>query len=88
MELEFWKPYPIDTIPDEYKKAEHNRGPRVMLHIPATKYRAGKWTFGNWDHDKYAKRPRPYWSLEFFYSITDSRANQPDMWMPIPEENK
>lgn len=88
MKFKFGTPYPIDTIPDTYKVAEYTWGPRVMLHVPGTMHNEGFWSFGHWDADPYARRPRPYWSMETFNAITESRSRQPDMWMPCPGEEE
>ena len=44
-------------------------------------------TIGWWDTNKYAKKPRPYWSSihAYLYGRTWARANQPTAWQPLPQ---
>ena len=42
----------------------------------------------NWNDDKYARRPHPFWRIENAYvSAFDSRhpLMQPILWQPLPE---
>jgi hypothetical protein len=41
----------------------------------------------SWNTDRYAKRPRPYWSTldERVFGISRAREGQPTHWMPLPD---
>lgn len=41
---------------------------------------------GRWDNDRFAKRPRPYWTCdaERWMGKIDIRSKQPNLWMPLP----
>lgn len=50
------------------------------------KARIRVWAWGaerhaKWDEDQYARRPRPFWSMDGL-SISSSREHQPEWWMP------
>lgn len=68
---------PIDTAPKD--------GTHILLYRPSV----GEWTkvsIGDWEDDKYAKKPRPYWSscYERILGILWCRSNAPTHWMPLP----
>jgi len=62
----------ISTVP--------RNGTRIML------YRNGHYVFGNWDDDRHAAKPRPYWShdSERIFGTVDARKNPPTHWRPLP----
>lgn len=67
---------PIETAPKDRT---------VMLWVPD-----GVWsraTFGEWDDEKYARKPKPYWNTELrrWRGVIWQRAHQPTHWAPIPE---
>jgi len=41
---------------------------------------------GRWEDDKYATKPRPYWTndRERIYGIRATRDDQPTHWMDLP----
>ena len=47
---------------------------------------SGKIMCGGWNQDKYAKRPRPYWTddLERTFGILYTRNRTRVAWMPLP----
>ena len=64
---------PIETAPKD----------RYILVYP------GIWTGVNcsvaeFDDNKYARKPRPYWRRLDTNSVTDSRSHPPSHWMPLP----
>lgn len=63
---------PIETAPRD--------GRRVLL------YWDGHVVCGNWDEDRYANRPRPYWrhDMERIFGIRALRATPPTHWRPLP----
>lgn len=63
---------PISTAPKDK---------RIILHCP----KRGS-VFGRWQDDRYAKKPRPYWTndLERTLSTLWTRDDQPTHWMPLP----
>lgn len=60
-------------------------GTKVMLYNPMG-YERTRITIGWFYEDKYAKRPRPYWTndSERLHGIRYTRENQPTHWMPLP----
>lgn len=40
---------------------------------------------GQWDEQKYHKRPKPFWRYIGPWGDTYARDNQPTHWMPLPE---
>lgn len=38
--------------------------------------------------DPHSKKPRPFWRLVGFWRVSDSRANQPTHFMPLPKHPK
>jgi hypothetical protein len=48
---------------------------------------AGKCFLAVWDDNRFARKPRPYWSFckERLYGTWTVRKNQPTHWMPLPE---
>jgi len=44
---------------------------------------------GSWNNDCH-KKPRPYWTndRERIFGVTETRADQPTHWMPLPEPPK
>lgn len=68
---ERWQP--IETAPNDG---------RYVIVWPSTWY--GRTSCARFDEDRYAKKPRPYWSrLDDNGSINRSRDNPPTHWMPI-----
>lgn len=71
--------YPIETAPKD--------GTRVLLFYPKCgEYGQDNVIFGEFDSDKYAKNPRPFWSNDRrgLYGTLQTRAQQPTHWMPLP----
>ena len=66
---------PIETAPKD--------GTRIMVYCP----RLGVNCSANWNDDKYARKPRPYWTHmgEYLWGKTMVREDQPTHWMPMPE---
>lgn len=71
-----WKP--IDTAPRDGTLILLNGG---VLREPAT---------GQWNDDKYATNPKPFFSHDRVRStgVIETRENQPTHWMPLPSEEK
>lgn len=69
---------PIETAPKD--------GTRVLLFRPS-QYPSATVVAGNFDSDRYASKPRPYWThdLEILWSRTEARKCQPTHWMPLPK---
>jgi hypothetical protein len=67
---EQWKP--IATAPKDR---------RVLLYI-----RLYGCSIGDWDDDRYAKNPRPFWraDVDAWMRRLWMRANQPTHWMELP----
>lgn len=67
---------PISTAPK-------NRT-RVLLYFPGT---GGCVVCGCWDDDRYAEKPRPYWThdRDRIFGTRHTRENQPTHWQPLPE---
>src|SRR6185312_687271 len=65
-----WRP--IETAPQD--------GSRILL------LRNGRIVCGNWNDDRYARKPRPYWShdQERAFGTVDTRQCQPTHWQPLP----
>jgi hypothetical protein len=69
-----WKP--IETAPKD--------GTSVLVF-------PGIWNNKNisiakFDNDKYARKPKPYWSRDDDMNrVTNSRNNPPTHWMPLPD---
>ena len=63
---------PIETAPKD--------GSNILL------LRGGRCVVGYWDTDKYAKRPKPYWShdCERIFGTREAKSNPPSHWMPLP----
>jgi len=68
---------PIETAPKD--------GTRILTYRPEG-HDWSKVGIGDWDDDKYAKKPRPYWSdqNERILGVLWCRKNQPTHWMPLP----
>ncbi len=62
--------------------AECPKDSRVLLNFPAP---VGVGV-GRWSDDRYAKKPRPYWTAETerIWGTLTIRANQPTRYMPLP----
>lgn len=59
-------------------------GTEILFLVPNL-YSRPKVFVGNWDVDKYAKKPIPRWSTsDRLYSRGDALRHQPSHWMPIP----
>jgi len=78
-DFKFGTPYPIYAMPDEYKTGG-DYTERLMLYEPNGKC----WTFGRWNKDEFAVRPKPFWDMENCNRVTTSRNRQPSHWMPLP----
>lgn len=60
---------------------------RVELWIPPYyQGAAGMPTHGQWDDDKYSRRPRPFWRLDLFMPIAAMREQQPTHWRAPSQE--
>jgi hypothetical protein len=59
---------------------------KILLYCP----RLGVCGPGRWSEDKYAKRPRPFWTHwgERIWGVSLVRVDQPTHWMPMPEPPK
>lgn len=66
---------PIDTAPKD--------GTKIMMACPWL----GVCGPGHWNEDKYAKKPRPYWTHwgERIWGALMIRGDQPTHWQPMPE---
>jgi hypothetical protein len=42
-----------------------------------------RWHTARWDHDEYAKKPRPFWTA-LDLTVSMSRTHQPEWWLPMP----
>lgn len=67
---------PIETAPKD--------GTRVLLRWESGNHI--RVACGDFDMDRYNRKPRPYWShdLERAFGKIDARINPPKYWMPIP----
>ena len=66
---------PIETAPKD--------GTAVLVY-PAT-WNGHSVAIAKWESDKYAKKPRPYWSRnDDLGRVTISREHPPTHWMPLP----
>ncbi len=65
---------PIETAPKD--------GTKVIVFIPGSGAVCPAW----WEVDKYAVRPRPYWTHwgEHVFGVRQVRNKPPTHWMPIP----
>lgn len=43
-----------------------------------------KITIGYWNDDRYAAKPKPYWSYSGFHDVARARSNPPKWWQPLP----
>lgn len=70
-----WRP--IETAPKD--------GSSILLFIPGFECR--KVYCGYWDDDRYAAKPKPYWSndAERWLGKVSVRSNTPSHWMPFPD---
>lgn len=66
----------IDSAPKD--------GTRILV------YQRGFIGVARYDIDKYAARPKPFWSGHFalIYGVREAKANAPTHWMPLPEAPK
>lgn len=71
-----WRP--IESAPKEHKPGEL-QPPLIGLWIPAI----GN-AYGRYADERYAKKPRPYWSYHTVMGVGYQRANQPTHWQPLP----
>jgi len=69
---------PIETAP---------KNVRILLWYPVSIFTGINIVAGKWDTDKWAVKPRPYWSndLEQLRGVRSTRENQPTHWMLLPE---
>lgn len=69
--------HPIETAPKD--------GTVVLVFPPTWKGKGRTASVAKWDDDKYAKKPRPYWSRDdALGQVTASRNTPPTHWMPMP----
>lgn len=73
---------PIATAPSNPGRQSWDQ-PRILLYV-ASVHRRG-WYFGRWEPDAYSQKRRPFWLIQEL-GITESRNNQPTLWMPAPED--
>lgn len=66
--------------------SEAPKNKRVLLYRP-TALDWSKIVVGKFDDDKYARRPRPYWThdQEMLEGKNRTRSNQPTHFMELPE---
>ena len=59
---------------------------RILLGFSRPVFNGISAIFGQWNDDRYTKKPKPYWShdLENISGSVRTRANQPTHWMPNP----
>ncbi|EKU97989.1 hypothetical protein Lepto7375DRAFT_7248 [Leptolyngbya sp. PCC 7375] len=71
--------YPVETAPTD--------GTRILLYRPGSYVTWAMIVIGNFDDDRYAARPKPYWThdLERLLGKLDARKTPPTHWMPLPE---
>ncbi len=69
---------PIETAPKD--------GTRVLLAFPCAQEGRVRIECGHWDHDRFATRPKPYWTgdQETIYGRRFYRERSPAFWMPLP----
>lgn len=68
---------PIDTAPKDRL---------ILLFWPATGGMSIRIACGKWDHDEYARRPKPYWTSDRkFIGVREHRSHPPTHWMLLPE---
>ena len=60
---------PIETAPKD----------KTMILLASSRVE-----IGNWDDDKYARKPKPYWNRYSAFGKTSERENNPTHWMPLP----
>lgn len=77
MKSQDWQP--IETACGMKQREEGDFRARNILA-----WMGGRAVIAHWDEDRYAKKPRPFWSADG-EQITWSRARQPTHWMPIVE---
>ena len=44
----------------------------------------GRHQIAQWDDDKYARKPKPFWRTTGPWGVTADRANPPTVWAPLP----
>ena len=70
---------PIETAPTAQRSVLEPT-PRFLLLC-----KSGKVEIGRYDHDRYARKPRPFWHLEGRLGrVLDMRGDEPTHWMPLP----
>lgn len=63
---------PIDTAPKDRL---------ILLFWPATGGMSIRIACGKWDHDEYARRPKPYWTSDRkFIGVREHRDRPPIAW--------
>lgn len=74
-EVMAWRP--IETAPKDS---------RIMLYRPTSPSDIAKVVAGKWDSDKWASKPRPYWSHDLGHLMgkQEERKCAPTHWMPLP----
>lgn len=71
---------PIETAPRD--------GTEVLVWF--SEFYNGMQDIAQWDDDRYAKKPRPYWSGRglHIWGIKAYREGKPTHWMPLPPPPK
>lgn len=67
---------PIETAPKD----------GTWILVPDTRYKNRVSGMVRWEDQKHGRYPKPYWSFvdERIHGVSASRANQPDVWQPMP----
>jgi len=65
---------PMDSAPRE--------GTRILVLV-RTPFK-GYHELAEWDDDKYANRPAPYWRTTGARGTREQRVSPPEAWMPLP----
>lgn len=68
---------PIETAPKDR---------RIMLYRPTTHYAWARIVFGEFNDDRHARKPRPYWNHDRIRlsGVADAREHEPTHWMDAP----
>lgn len=58
---------------------------KIVLYYPSCGFSGPEIVFGSWLDDRYAKKPRPYWTndLERYWGVVRCRKYPPTMWMDL-----
>lgn len=64
---------------------------RILLYYPKPLFNNVYCVVGEWESDRYAKCPKPYWShdMERLYGVANTRKTLPTLWADIelPKED-